>query len=65
MTAIIAALGGLAGIIKILTPVLTALVGWIIPSPFQKTEKGQADIHAAETKAQSSRGNVSNLDNLP
>jgi hypothetical protein len=41
------------------------LVGWFRPSPIKKAANEQAQIHNAESKAQSSGGNVSGLDNLP
>lgn len=65
LASIIAGLGGIAGLVKILAPLLTGVVGWLAPSPFQKAEKGQSETHAAETKAQDSRGDVSGLDRIP
>lgn len=61
-----AVLGILAALFKpVILPCLTALVGWLIPSPFQKAAQKQAEIHDAEGKAQSSGGNVTGLDQLP
>ena len=65
MTAFLAAVGGLTGLLKIFAPIFTAFVGWLIPSPFQSAAKQEGSLHADETKAQDSRGNVANLDNLP
>lgn len=49
----------------VIIPILTALVGWLIPSPFQAAERGQASTHAAEDKADASRGDMGDLDRLP
>lgn len=62
---VLVGLGGVAGLVKILTPLLAGLVGWLVPSPFQKAEKAEVRTHDSETKAQDSRGDVSGLDNLP
>lgn len=60
---------GIFAIVLILKPILvplaTLIAGWLMPSPFQKAAKGQADTHAAEKKADETRGDVSDLDNLP
>jgi hypothetical protein len=49
----------------VILPILTLIVGWLIPSPMQKAAQKQAEIHNAETKATNSNGNVSDLDRLP
>lgn len=48
-----------------LGPLFALLAGWLLPSPLQKAARSQEEIDAAERLAQSSRGNVSDLDNLP
>lgn len=46
-------------------PLAAFLVGYFLPSPLQKAARKQEEIHNAENKADSSRGDVSDLDNLP
>lgn len=62
---ITAIIGILATLKPILLPLITFLAGWIFPSPIQKAIDQQGKIHDAEGKADSSRGNVSDLDHLP
>lgn len=49
----------------ILVPLVTFLAGWLFPSPIQSAINTTGKEHDAETKASDSRGNVSDLDNLP
>lgn len=48
-----------------LAPLAAFLAGWLLPSPAQKAARKQSEIHDAETKADDSRGDVTDLDNLP
>ncbi len=61
-----AALGPALAILKpFLVPLLTFLAGWLFPSPIKKAAKSQEEIANAESKATSSRGDVTDLDSLP
>ncbi len=62
----VAALWALIPILKpFLVPLLTFLAGWLFPSPIKKTATDQAKTHAAEDKADATRGQVDDLDQLP
>lgn len=58
-------LAALALLKPLLLPLMTFLAGWLFPSPLQKAKQGQVEVHDAESKATASRGDVSDLDNLP
>ena len=48
-----------------LVPLATFLAGVLFPSPLQKQQKEEENIHEAEKKADSTQGNMSDLDHLP
>lgn len=49
----------------VIIPILTGLIGWLIPSPIKKAQNEVADVHNAEAKATKTPGNTSALDQLP
>ncbi len=44
----------------IIVPILTALLGWLLPSPLQKAAKGPAEVADAQKKGNA--GDPSDLD---
>lgn len=55
ITSIVAALTALGGILipfikPVLIPLITALIGWLMPSPLQKAAQAPGDVQDAEKK---------------
>lgn len=49
----------------VLVPLLTALVGWLVPSPWEVAARGREKTKDAEDRADATRGYVDDLDHLP
>lgn len=50
---------------EILIPIVTALIGYFIPSPWQKAQKGIEDVHNKAKGVDEGTGATSDLDKLP
>lgn len=49
----------------LLLPLATAFIGWLLPSPMEQVGRAQEKTHAAEDKADTTRGDMDDLDHLP
>lgn len=49
----------------VLIPIVTAIVGWLFPSPLQKAVKSGEDVHNTEGKVTDGSAPTSDLDRLP
>lgn len=49
----------------VILPILSALIAWLLPSPLQRANRDMEKNHAAQEKADTSRGYMDDLDRLP
>jgi len=58
-------LGLLSGYKDVLLPLVSALIGWLLPSPIQKAQKESENVHNTEKAVSDGTAPTSDLDRLP